>query len=280
MVVVGFLLAVIGFALAAAIWVRSDRQRKSEAALQEALRAQAQEADVRREASDRERAATSARVAELEEELAEATARQDDAAVADAMWRLELERTDRQWRDIIVPSGAERMADGTIGTDLALAIGQEVERLREEVGVSIRKDGDLRAEMGPQVALGALRIVEEVLALAAKRADEIEVRLREVVAPPSIEIVLSCEGWEGHDAASEALNETVTAMAARLDGVVSWTTASDGRVQVAIDLPVESVPEGTEVEPIDVRGAEEDGAVDGDVAADAAALPLQVAETA
>jgi hypothetical protein len=242
MTVVGFVLALVGFALAFALWYRSQQQHKAEAELRQALQEQASVADERRKESDGLRKEADERVSRLEADLADAMTRQDDDAMAEAMWRLELERSHRQWRDVIVPADVARMTDGSTGTHLAFAIGQEVDRLREEVGVSIRTEGGFAAAMTPRVALGALRIVEEVLALAAKRADEIAVAMREVEVPPSIEVVLTCEGWDDEgDVASEALNETITGMAARLDGIVSWTTASEGRVQVAIDLPVARV---------------------------------------
>lgn len=162
--------------------------------------------------------------------------------MASVMWELELERSYRQWRDVIVPDpSSPRPHEATTGQQLAFAISQEVERLREEVGVSIRFEGSLALEVEAETVLGALRISEELLALAAKSADEIVVRVDEAGdGAPAVSVIVDCVGWEADDdPTSTDLNNTVQGMAGRLDGWVHWNREGDDHLVISVYLPLE-----------------------------------------
>src|SRR5687768_15104069 len=99
--IVGIVLALVGFGAAGIIWFEMSKRQK---VLQQSLE-QAAARSVELESEVQESAS---RIGELEAELAEAIARRDQKAIAAAMWELELERSYRQWRDVVVPSQASR----------------------------------------------------------------------------------------------------------------------------------------------------------------------------
>jgi len=242
MAAVGLVLALFGFLLAFAVWYRADKAAKADAAERARLESSIAEAERKQRTLEAKADEVGARLQELERELAEAVARRDEKAMAAAMWQLELERLDRQWRDVIVPADDDRSGAAAVaGAQLAYAIGHDVERLREEVGVSIRAEGAIDVPMEPDAALCALRVTEEVLAMAAKSADEVDVSLSTTDAP-SIVVEVACVGWdEGVVDDWTELAATVSAMAERLDGSVGWEDAEAGDAgsqrTVRIELP-------------------------------------------
>lgn len=253
--VVGFALALVGFVAAAGVWLhsmkRAEREQQRRSELETDLeRTQARSKELEVEANE-----SAARVAVLEKDLAEAIARRDEKAMAVAMWELELERSHRQWRDVVVPRDAGRSTlDANIGQQLAFALAQEVDRLREEVGVSIRFDGGLDLVFEAETALGMLRIGEELLALAAKQADDVHVSLDQVDSDtPLLTLTLACGGWTKDDLEEEGeLTATIARMATRLDGAIEWRSEEVGEGDeseaggerdvktVVVSLPVES----------------------------------------
>lgn len=235
MELIGFALAILGFSLAGAIWWRSSRQASSE--MQQRLSLEQQLEEERRRASQLEDETSRARsrIEILEADLAEAIARRDEKAIAVAMWELELERSIRRWSDVVVPVEDDHRSESDNGGRLARAIEREVERLREEVGVSIRFDGGLQFELEAETALGALRVCEELLALAAKRADEVDVSLDQ--ADGSFSVTLTCRGWDESDADRDGLIEPLEAMTEKLGGTMS-SESSDEFFQMQIELPV------------------------------------------
>jgi hypothetical protein len=229
----------------------NERSRKFEARASEVeLRANEIEARANEESS---------RASKLEKDLAEAMARKDEKAMAKIMWALELERSHRQWRDVVLPTEPLQTFEGSSGSQLAYALSQEVERLREEVGVAIRFDGGFDIVLDPETALGALRIGEELLAMAAKRADEVDVTLEQTGGEPYgpfIATVLNCRGWEeGPDPVVSELADTVEKMAERLAGSVRWDRSSTSDLTVTVMLPA-SIPET-----LDLASAERSSAV-------------------
>lgn len=249
--IVGFGLAGVLLVALVAVWIRLskriDQERAQRAGVEEQLEA-ANECSRKIETRANEEAV---RASKLEKDLAEAVARRDEKAMAKVMWELELERSRRQWRDVIVPSESlEQLDAANSGQQLAYALGQEVERLREEVGVSIRVDGTFDIALDPETALGALRIGEELLAMAAKRADEVDVSLDQTGGEPYgpfIATVLGCHGWEdGPDPVVSELAETVSVMAERLAGSVRWDRTSASDVTVTVMLPA-AIPEALEL---------------------------------
>lgn len=282
----GVYLAVFGFVVAIAVWLRTlqkarqaqataDTLQKELAASQAARDAARNEATLQSRKSDE----LNAMVLRLEKELAAAVARRDQKEIARAMWALELERSYRQWRDVIAPTSSRRTPMVNEGQQLSYAIAREVDRLREEVGVSIQFEGALDLPIDAEYALGALRITEELLSLSAKRADEIAVRLDEVTAPeplsaddstsaaPSnIAISLICSGWDApvEDQETVELLAIARGMTHRLEGELEWSSTEKGRAARAIvPAPVPSPIDVSESEPVvDVNDGVAEGADD------------------
>lgn len=196
---IGFGLAAIALIAIVILTIRSSKAAKAAAEEKTGLEAQLEAANDRSRKIEARANEESSRATALEKDLAEAIARRDEKAMAKIMWALELERSHRQWRDVVLPSQPLQTFEGSSGSQLAYALGQEVERLREEVGVAIRFDGGFDLVLDPETALGALRIGEELLAMAAKRADEVDVTLEQTEGMqygPFIATVLNCRGWE------------------------------------------------------------------------------------
>lgn len=243
---IGFVLAGVAVVAVVILAVRSSKQQKKAQEAQSALEEQLEAANERSRKIEARANEESSRASALEKDLAEAMARRDEKAMAKIMWSLELERSHRQWRDVVLPSEPLQTFVGSSGSQLAYALGQEVERLREEVGVAIRFDGGFDIVLDPETALGALRIGEELLAMAAKRADEVDVTLEQTGGEPYgpfIATVLNCRGWEdGPDPVVSELADTVSAMAERLAGSVRWDRSSPTDLTVTVMLPA-SIPE-------------------------------------
>lgn len=256
----GFFLALLGFLIAVAVWFRSVK--KEQQALADKTEMQQQLASTNAAKSAAEHAAAEERqrsnrlgetVTMLEKNLAAAIARRDQKQIARAMWTLELERTYRQWRDVIAPSSSARTVNVNEGQQLSYAIACEVDRLREEVGVAIRIDGAFDCAIDAEYALGMLRIAEELLALGAKSADEVHVAIAEVDGP-KLQLDVTCDGWEysfGVDE-SAAVLDIVRQMAARLDGSVVTTHDDDGAFAIVVQIPA-LLPTSDEI--IDVTDA-------------------------
>ena len=237
---VGFGLALIGFLLTAAVWFHSSKQQAAAEEERKKLETRLSRSETRNKQVEAKAQAMTTRARELEKDLAEAVARRDEKAMASAMWALELERSYRQWRDVIVPDPtSSRPFEATSGQQLAFAIGQEVERLREEVGVSIRYQGVLALELESETALGALRISEELLALSAKQADEITVTVESTEDTDAVAVTVDCVGWDSDDdPTSTDLNASVQSMAGKLDGWVHWNREGDDHLVISVQLPI------------------------------------------
>lgn len=245
---VGFGLAVFGFVLAGAVWIFTMKKIEDAEKRELKLQAELKMLEAKSKTMADKAKSVDEYVQEIEKALADAVARRDEKAMATAMWDLELERSYRQWRDVIVPSKARTpWGDISIGQQLAFAIAQEVERLRDEVGVSITFDGGLDLVTDAEVALGVLRISEELLALAAKKADEVTVSVDQG-DDPSIVVALHCEGWSrsDDDPATGELGATISSMAGKLDGWIRWETKGDDNTVVTVSVPA---PLPTPVEP-------------------------------
>jgi hypothetical protein len=259
---VGFGFSLVGFLIALLVWRRSLNQAKRAQAEQdemaETLRSKMNahaEAERRAQKLGTDLGAMERNVKRLENELAQAVARRDEKRIARAVWNLELERSHRQWKDVLVPRSGVRGGGITAGMQLQFALGQEVERLREEVGVSITYAGDLSRDIEPEIALGVLRIAEEILAVAGKRADEISINLAE--SSSDVSVGAQCEGWDDYDEADSAsVIDSVEKMAERLDGRF-WVERIDESVTMRLVLPAGE--SGNELELADEAEGEEAG---------------------
>ncbi len=268
----GFALTVIGFGIAAAVWLRSVK-------LQRAATERAQELETRlarsnaayksaQDTADREirRAdeldeqvsGLSGTIRDLERSLAQAVARRDQKDIAKAMWALELERSYRNWRDVISPSKHARDGGVNQGQQLTYAISQEAERLREEVGVSIRFAGAIDRLVDEEFALGSLRVIEEVLSLASRRADEVDITVseRDDASDPELVFVARCVGWDdSHDGEYTEFVDIVENMVSRLDGSMATIHEPiDGRtIEVRVPAPAPAVSSSGVGSSVDAR---------------------------
>lgn len=252
MEVLGFSLALIGFLLCAVIWLRSMRQSQDADTALEALQSQLVSARAESKGFKEKAQKGVTRIQVLEKELAEAVARRDEKAMAAVMWELELERSYRQWSDVILP-GQDQIdfSIANVGQRLTLAIAHEVDRLRDEVGVSIRFEGLADINLEPETALGLLRICEELLALSAKQADEVDVKL-DLGSEPSVSVVVVCVGWESAENPQDSeLGQMLKQMAQKLDGWIKWDKSGDDSLTISLSVPAsiaEVVVDMTETE--------------------------------
>jgi len=230
-------LAVTSAVAALALWLKSTKMSRASTEQRLRLQAEVERMTGEKKKMDAKAERASTEVNRLQNQLADAIARRDEKAMGAALWELEIERSFRQWRDVVVPTDPLPAIEGNSGQQLSFAVGREVERLREEVGVAIRFDGGLDLPLEPESALGTLRIAEELLALAAKQSDEVVVSLDQG-DEPSISLAMECEGWDG-DAGSGHLETELGNMASRLDGWLRWSQNSNdpGKVHVNLRLP-------------------------------------------
>lgn len=259
---VGFGLAVVSIIVAVALWVASSRQKAAAAEAQQALQARFEAETARAEASASAAAEALTQINTLQTELDVAIANNDAKAITEALWNLELERSLRQWSDVIVPTETVVNAAGsTRGEQLTFALGHEVDRLREEVGVAIRFDGAFDADFSTDTALAALRITGELLSLTAKHCDEVVLSLDQVDpiddATAQLVIALDCFSWDDEES-PEAATADLASMAERVDGRLSWTTVSDEEMKAELRIVLPTVVDLTEVDVTADEAADDD----------------------
>ncbi len=235
---VAIVIGIVGICAAIGIYVRFSMQVKQISEKRAELEGRLSHLEARRKKAERRIDEITERARRLERELAEAVARRDEKAVANALWNLELERSERQWRDVVLPNEVEGNGDSvSSGRRLAYAIQHEVDRLREEVGVAIRFEGDLDCELGPEAAIASLRISEELLAAASKHADQVAVVLDQG-DEPSIAIQFLCDGWDGDLALEDSeMGGNLKSMARRLDGWIRYEQPDSDTLHVSVRLP-------------------------------------------
>jgi hypothetical protein len=152
--------------------------------------------------------------------------------LADALWRLELVRQHRVgWARGPAP-GTEELAEPA--QRLSDALATEVELVREDVGTYAELGGAVvEAELDAAFALGALRMVQELLAAVAKRSEAITVAVRTAV--DSVGVTVSCSGWSTDPDAARSL-DAVAAAAGDLAGSLT-VTENDGSLVADVTLP-------------------------------------------
>ena len=212
---------------------RASLEQAEAAAAAETVRAQELEADLRSaeqaatERADALRHADEAR-AVLEQHLAEARSTVSPAppaqavvpaadpvsvgpGVAEPSWRLLLARVERQWANAVGARGDERgVSAGPTEEQLQQAVGRDLERLREEVGLhtEVTRTGAMEGVHPLLVLLAA----GELAAVAASQSERVAVEL-------GPRLVVVADGWSGDASAGDALRATVaqTGMAGEVD---------------------------------------------------------------
>lgn len=234
---------IIGLGVGAGAWYRWISGQKAMNAERQELETKLSQMENRRRKAEKRVEELSQRTRHLERDLNIAKARREEKATAHAMWNLELARAERRWREVVFPGGDDAPDPKSAGEHLTYAIEQDVARLREEVGVSIRFVGAIDCDLDPESAVGSLRIAEEVLALATKNADEIVVTLDqqeagERDATMHVTLDVSCEGWDEEvPVESDGLLTSVKTMAQRLGGWARYERPSPDVVKVSVQVP-------------------------------------------
>ena len=212
------------------------------AANHEAVAERAQtERDALERTLDEERAA-----ADEQRESAEARGRLTGRqAVADPLWALEIGRAARQWRDAMGGfGGASAAVPESPSTALVAAMGWDLERLREEVGVPATLETDVPTWLPPATALIGLRLAQEIVAAVVKESDSLEVRLGtlgvlDAESGPALTVHVTCTGCPRPLAEVPAVAD-LTATAARLDTKVIVDDLGDNTSLVVLHIPIEA----------------------------------------
>jgi hypothetical protein len=155
-------------------------------------RSRAEEAAALHDATQRQLAGREAQLEASAQELVLVRAQLDESRVAataaeiwaqsaeaelEALWSLELTRSERRWEHSVAP-GPGSASPFAESTDLLrLAVETEAAALREEVGTRISVDWQLDADVGPVTALALLRLAQELMTTAAPRSEEIVLRV-------------------------------------------------------------------------------------------------------
>lgn len=178
------------------------------------------------------------RVATLRQELseqhrenAELTAKLRGAgdAKASGLWQLERLRQSR-----LAGTPTLRAASGpgmNIAADLGAAIALELELMREEVGTYAEVTSiDLGTSVSPREALAVLRVVQELSAALAKRADELKITVDR--DGDVTRVTVEAAGWSEAAPSHGPLEQGVTA----LDGTIELRS-EDGGLTAEVRLP-------------------------------------------
>jgi hypothetical protein len=102
---------------------------------------------------------------------------QSAEAELEALWSLELTRSERRWEHSVAPGPGAASPFADSNDLLRLAVETEASALREEVGTRISVDWQLDTEVGPVTALALLRLAQELMTTAAPRSEEIVLRV-------------------------------------------------------------------------------------------------------
>lgn len=155
-----------------------------------------------------------------------------DEAVARALWEAEVERADRTWRASIAPMVlAEAPDPSSTAQALNTTIAHELERLREEVGVSTELRGSIDVDPEPLVALVALRSAQELVAETSRHCNSVDVTL---AGGERLAITVSGEGFDGSGASLRGIG-TLVALAS---GEVTTGGGADGSMTTVVHLPL------------------------------------------
>jgi hypothetical protein len=176
-------------------------------------------------------AAEAARV-DAEASLARLFAGGTDEAVARALWEAEVERADRAWRASIAPMVLADPPDATaVGVALTTAVAHELERLREEVGVSTELRGSVDVDPEPLVALVALRSAQELVAETARHCNTVDVVL---AGDERLHLTVSGDGFDGSPTSLRGIGTLVALVA----GEVAVDTGADRSLTTEVRLPL------------------------------------------
>ncbi len=148
---------------------------------------------------------------------------------ANGLWQLERLRQSRLAGTPTLP-----VANGpgmNVGADLGAAIALELELMREEVGTYAEVTGiDLGHPVSPREALAVLRVVQELAATLAKRADELKISVDR--DGDAARVVVHAAGWSDTAPNHATLEQGVAA----LDGTIELRPET-GMLTAEVRLP-------------------------------------------
>jgi hypothetical protein len=145
-----------------------------------------------------------------------------ETSASEACWNLLLSRVERQWAAAVGARPEERgVASASRGDQLAEAVRRELERLREEVGISAEVDVAVVGDVGEIDIVAGLLAVGEALTTIAPMSERVLVEL----GPQLIVTGDECT------ASSAQLEQLVTMVGEA--GLASTLEMSDSRVRVS-----------------------------------------------
>jgi PAS domain-containing protein len=148
------------------------------------------------------------------------------AGAVPTLWAFELLRVERTWRQAMGPMAtAPPTVDQDPGAELAVAVGMELDRLREDSGLSSERRGRPGTDVSPAGALLALRLVQELLAAVGPAADHLDLEMDEDAGRTAV--TLRAEGWDA-DAADLGAIPLLRGEAERAGGGLAVTEEEGG----------------------------------------------------
>lgn len=146
---------------------------------------------------------------------------------AEACWWLLLSRVERQWAEAVGARPEERgVARASRGDQLAEAVRRELERLREEVGISAQVDVSVVGDVGEIDTVAGLLAVGEALTAVAPVSERVHVE----VGP---QLVVTAE-----DCLADVIQlEQLVAMVGEA-GMASTLEMGEGRVRIVFGAGV------------------------------------------
>jgi hypothetical protein len=161
--------------LAASRALGTSLQAQLDATRAEVARGIESEASVRLELEESQRqvAVAEARIDELSVELNRAANGHDPVT----LWRLEMMRSERTWRNHVAPGPDFASPLAESDNQLRSAIEIEAGAIREESGTAVRVMWEIAGPLDPGPSLAVLRNVQELLGQLAKTAERLALRV-------------------------------------------------------------------------------------------------------
>jgi hypothetical protein len=177
-----------------------------------------------------------AEAAVLEDALGAARGLSGHPELLQHLWSLELGRVDREWRvaaaQVHAPDPPLSASDPGV---FERALEMELHRLLEEVGAPVELRTSLASTPDVPTALVTLRIAQELVAVAARILDAVDLVV--TIGSDGVATVTVC--GEGDAEAATRLERTpaVAPTLAALSGTFTVTTNEAGRVQAIATMP-------------------------------------------
>jgi hypothetical protein len=177
-----------------------------------------------------------AAIAEHKDRLEELRVQLDKAervgseGILGAVWRLELRRAARRWRNLAAPfDPAPIEVPDDVAAGISAFLDWQAEHLREEVGTPTERTGDEPGEITVATGLILLQICGELLEHLGRRCATLEVLLVDTT------VVIIGDGWEA-DEDEEVVPAGLREVAAEAGGIIV-AAHTDRNVRVEVTAP-------------------------------------------